>query len=101
MKGVGMGNPAKTSFTLGEVVTGGENLKSSGKTPLKQVGAIWEREAKNTKKPFYKIRLDLDNDSLKVALASGKPKLEFVAFKNDRKEDGDNKPNYKVYLSRD
>lgn len=96
-----MGNPAKTSFTIGEVATGGEKLKASGKPPLRQVGAIWEREAKATGKAFYKITLDLDNDNLKTAISLGKAKLEFVAFENDRKEEGDKKPNYKVYLSRD
>lgn len=94
-----MGNPAKTSFTLGEVAGG--KFASSDKPARKQVGAVWEREAKSSGETFYKIRLDIDSQELQTALALGKTKLDLIAFKNGKKEAGDNKPNFRVYVARD
>ena len=90
-------NRVKTSFTIAPA---GSNT-SGDSSARKQIGAVWEREAKASKETFFKIRLDMDNPELKVALGSGKDKVDLIAFKNSKKEKGDNRPDFKLYIARD
>ena len=65
-----------------------------------EVGAIWERSSKTNSKPYLNVKLNLTKSKLQqlLAAASGEEvNLTLIAFPNEYKETGDNRPNFRIY----
>ena len=65
-----------------------------------EIGAIWERNSKTTNKPYLNVKLNLSKSKLQqlLATASGDEiNFTLVAFPNEYKETGDNRPNFRIY----
>lgn len=64
-----------------------------------EIGAIWERSSK-ANKPYLNVKLNLPKSKLQqlLATASGEEvNLSLVAFPNEYKETGDNRPSFRIY----
>jgi len=64
-----------------------------------EVGAIWQRLTKNNR-TYFNIKLNITKAKLQEILASTSTEevnLSLIAFPNDRKQDGDNKPAFCIY----
>lgn len=64
-----------------------------------EIGAIWQRNSK-TNKPYLNVKLNLTKSKLQqlLAAASGEEiNLSLVAFPNEYKETGDNRPAFRIY----
>ena len=55
----------------------------------RSIGGMWENEDKNGK-TYYNISLEIEGI-----------KCKFVAFSNDYKEEGDNKPDFSIFPKRE
>ena len=68
-----------------------------------EFGAIWVRQSKSDGSDFLKLRLQIPRAKLEQMLAatptdgSSVPVTEFVAFKNRYKEEGTNRPDYRIF----
>jgi uncharacterized protein (DUF736 family) len=65
-----------------------------------EIGAIWERSSKTSNKPYLNVKLNLTKSKLQqlLATASGEEvNISLVAFPNEYKETGDNRPNFRIY----
>lgn len=65
-----------------------------------EIGAIWERSSKTNNKPYLNVKLNIPKSKLQqiLATASGEEvNLSLVAFPNEYKETGDNRPAFRIY----
>lgn len=75
------------------------NATTIPKQERPEVGAIWERSSK-ANKPYLNVKLNLPKSKLQqlLATASGEEvNLSLVAFPNEYKETGDNRPAFRIY----
>lgn len=64
-----------------------------------EVGAIWQQISK-ANKPYFNIKLNISKSKLQelIAAANGEEiNFNLIAFPNDRKENGDNRPAFRIY----
>jgi uncharacterized protein (DUF736 family) len=71
------------------------------KEKREEAGCIWDRKSK-AGMDYKSITLELPEEVVKKALVestNGKIKFDLVAFVNKYKEEGDNKPSFRIYIS--
>lgn len=64
-----------------------------------EIGAIWSRLSK-ANKTYLNLKLNLTKAKLQELLAQATTEevnVNLIAFPNDHKTDGDNKPNFRIY----
>lgn len=65
-----------------------------------EIGAIWQRSSKVSNKDFLSVKLNISKKKLQELLAASTGEeinLSLVAFPNEYKEAGDNRPAFRVY----
>lgn len=75
---------------------------STTSTDRPEIGAIWSRTSK-ANKPYLNLKLNLSKAKLQELLGqatSEEINVNLIAFPNDHKTDGDNKPNFRIYEER-
>lgn len=76
------------------------NATSAPVNTRPEIGAIWERSSKASNKPYLNVKINLSKSKLQqlLATASGEEvNLTLVAFPNEYKETGDNRPSFRIY----
>lgn len=73
------------------------------KTFRPEVGAIWEKKSRERSNPFMSIRFRMTKEKLQELINTSEPgddgfvNINFVAFPNKGKVDGDKRPNHRIY----
>lgn len=64
-----------------------------------ELGAIWEKTSRNNR-PFLNVKLNLPKSKLLELLAKCQGEeinVNLIAFPNDHKQQGDNRPSFRIY----
>jgi uncharacterized protein (DUF736 family) len=90
-------NADKSNVDKSDVVKSETKNLSTKSRP--EVGAIWERSTSINNKRYLKLKLNFSKEKLQKILDSSEEEvnLTLVAFRNEYKEVGDNRPTFRIY----
>jgi uncharacterized protein (DUF736 family) len=91
----------KPSFSANTNTTSSDTQET--KTFRPEIGAIWEKKSREKSNPFMSIRFRMSKEKLQELINSseagedGLVNINFVAFPNKGKVEGDKRPNHRIY----